>query len=233
MRCNPPASRRRTAAILPTRAIRTLWTSITARASSGARPKPACRVSRAQLAGIFSGVLKDWGQIVNPQGHALATRNARNGQLISSPPGVKPPSDERVYVCRRVPTSGTQAAFEMFFLNQRCTAEIPDFVDSGDTVFQGSTTSDVQSCLNQLDDRNVWAVGILTTESVESLKDDRWRFIKMDGVAPTLLNTFNGRWPFFVEQSYQWRNERSEQPLQGSKLALMAQIGLQLGNPQI
>src|SRR5271166_1413959 len=55
----------------------------------------------------------------------------------------------------------------------------------------------------------------------------------MDGVAPTLLNTYSGRWPFFVEQSYQWRNDRAEQPLQGSKLALMAQIGLQLGNPSI
>ena len=55
----------------------------------------------------------------------------------------------------------------------------------------------------------------------------------MDGIAPTILNTFNGRWPFFVEQSYQWRNERSKEPLQGAKLALMAQIGLQMGNPAI
>ncbi len=60
-----------------------------------------------------------------------------------------------------------------------------------------------------------------------------WRFIKMDGIAPTLLNTYNGRWPFFVEQSYQWRNEHSDQPLQGTKLVLMAQICLQLGNPEI
>jgi hypothetical protein len=189
-------------------------------------------LTRPQIAGIFAGVITDWGQIVNQKGYALAAKDPRTGQ-IASPPGVRPPSDERVYVCRRVNTSGTQAAFEMFFLNQRCTQGVPPFVESGTSVFQGSVTSDVQSCLTQLDQRNVWAVGILTTESVESVKDDRWRFIKMDGVAPTLLNTFNGRWPFFVEQSYQWRNEHSEQPLQGPKLALMAQIGLQLGNPAI
>ena len=189
-------------------------------------------LSRAQLAGIFAGVLTDWGQIVNPQGWPLAAKNSRTGQ-ITSPPGVRPPSDERVYICRRVNTSGTQAAYEMFFLNQRCTPGVPPFVESGDNVFQGSITSDVTSCLTQLDQRNEWAVGILTTENVESIRDDHWRFIKMDGVAPTLLNTFNGRWPFFVEQSYQWRNEHSEQPLQGPKLALMAQIGLQLGNPAI
>lgn len=189
-------------------------------------------LSRAQLAGIFSGVVTTWAQIVNSQGLALAARNPRTAQ-ITSPPGVRPPSDDRAHVCRRVPTSGTQAAFEMFFLNQRCTAGVPPFVDSGDTVFQGSTTSDVENCLARLDERNVWAVGIMTTESVESLEDDHWRFIKMDGFAPTLLNAYSGRWPFFVQQSYQWRNEHSEQPLRGAKLALMAQIGLQLGNPAI
>jgi hypothetical protein len=189
-------------------------------------------LSRAQLAGIFAGVVADWAQIVNPQGYALAAKNAHSGQ-ISSPPGVRAPSDERVFICRRVSTSGTQAAYEMFFLNQRCVPGVRPFLDSGDNIFQGSVTGDVKSCLTQLDQRNVWAVGILTTESVESVSDDHWRFIKMDGVAPTLLNTYNGRWPFFVEQSYQWRNERSDQPLQGPKLALMAQIGMQLGNPAI
>jgi hypothetical protein len=189
-------------------------------------------LSRAQLAGIFAGTITDWGQIVNSKGYSLATKDSGTGKM-SSPPGVHPPSDDRIYICRRVPTSGTQAAYEMFFLNQRCTSGVRPFVDSGSNVFQGSVTGDVKSCLALLDERNVWAVGILTTESVESVKDDRWRFIKMDGVAPTLLNTYNGRWSFFVEQSYQWRNERSEQPLQGPKLALMAQIGLQLGNPAV
>jgi hypothetical protein len=189
-------------------------------------------LARAQIAGIFGGVITNWGQIVNPQGYALAARDSRTGQ-ITSPPGVRPPSDDRPYICRRVNTSGRQAAYEMFFLSQRCTAGVLPFVDSGTNVFQGSVTSDVTSCLTQLDQEDDWAIGVLTTESVESAKDDRWRFIKMDGVAPTLLNTFNGRWPFFVEQSYQWRNERSDQPLRGQKLALMTEIGLQLGNPAI
>lgn len=189
-------------------------------------------LSRAQLSGIFAGAVADWSEIVTSQGFPLASRNPRTRQ-ISGPPGVTPPSDDRVYVCRRVATSGTQAAYEMFFLNRRCTPGVASFVDGGDNVFEGSVTSDVESCLSRLHDRNVWAVGMLTTESVESIKRDYWRFIKMDGVAPTLLNTFNGRWPFFVEQSYQWRGERSEQPLQGPKLALMAQIGLHLGDPAI
>jgi hypothetical protein len=206
--------------------------------AGGARVKrgetEACMPSltRAQLAGVYAGTLKDWGQIVNPQGYPLAARSQPGGH-IAAPPGVRAPSDEHVYICRRVDTSGTQAAYEMFFLNQRCTSGVRPFLASGTNVFQGSVSSDVENCLNQLDQKNVWAVGILSTENVESLKDDRWRFIKMDGVAPTLINTYNGRWPFFVEQSYQWRNEHVEQPLQGLKLVLMAQIGQKLGDPAI
>lgn len=206
--------------------------------SSGTRVKrgesEACMpsLSRAQLSGIFAGKLADWSEIVTAQGFPLASRNPRTGQ-VSAAPGIKAPSDDRVYVCRRVATSGTQAAYEMFFLNRRCTGGVTPFIASGDNVFEGSVTSDVESCLGRLSDRNVWAVGILTTESVEWIGRDKWRFIKMDGVAPTLLNTFNGRWPFFVQQSYQWRGEQSELPLRGPKLALMAQIGQRLGDPAI
>jgi hypothetical protein len=202
------------------------------RVSRGETERCMPSLARAQIAGMFAGVITGWDQIVNLNGYALAAKSEQTGRVVS-PPGVQPPIDDRVYICRRVATSGTQAAYEMFFLNQRCTQDVPSFVDATPNVFSGSVTSDVVSCLTQLDQRNVWAVGILTTESVESVKDDHWRFIKMDGVAPTLLNTYNGRWPFFVEQSYQWRNEHSEQPLKGQKLALMAQIGLQLGNPAI
>ena len=189
-------------------------------------------LSRAQLAGIFSGRLKQWSQIVNPQGYALAVKNAHTGS-ISSPPGVRPPSDDHPFICRRVDTSGTQASYEMFFLNQRCTPGVTPFVGSGDNVYLGSVSSDVPNCLAHLDERNAWAVGILSTENVESLKTDRWRFIKMDGVAPTILNAYNGRWPFFVEQSYQWRGERSSQPLGGSKLGMMARIGEELGDSAV
>jgi hypothetical protein len=189
-------------------------------------------LSRSQLAGIFSGVLTQWSQIVNPQGYALAQRSEPNGP-IKSPPGVRPPSDDKVYVCRRVGTSGTQAAYEMFFLNQRCASGVRPFVEGESHVFLGSVTSDVKACLTNLDDRGMWAVGIMSTDNVESLAQDRWRFLKMDGVAPTLANAFSGRWPLFVEQSYQWRGAHSERPLQGLKLSLMAHLGMQLADVRV
>jgi hypothetical protein len=188
--------------------------------------------TRAQVAGIFAGTLTEWGQVLTPTGYPLASKNPKSGE-VSVPPGLEAPSDNRIYVCRRVDTSGTQASYEMFFLNQRCAAGVHPFVKSGSEIFMGSGTADVKACLNQLDRKKLWAVGIMSTENVASAAEDRWRFVKMDGVAPTLLNTFSGRWPFFVEQSYQWRNEHTERPLTGPKLGLMAQIALQLKNPII
>jgi len=188
--------------------------------------------TRAQVAGIFAGTITHWTQILTPVGYPLATQDPKTGR-VSVPPGLDPPSDDHVYVCRRVDTSGTQASYEMFFLNQRCVPGVHPFVESGQEIFMGSGTADVKVCLNQLDRRKLWAVGIMSTENVASTEEDRWRFVKMDNVAPTLLNTSSGRWPFFVEQSYQWRNERAERPLTGPKLGFMAQIALQLKNPAI
>jgi len=189
-------------------------------------------LSRAQLAGIFSGAITSWAQIVNPDGYPLAAKTQKPGK-IASPPGVRAPNDDRVFVCRRPSTAANQAAYEMFFLNLRCTAGGSAFVEAGENVFKGAVTADVRSCLTQLDQKNLWAVGILTTENVESVPQEHWRFIKMDGIAPTLLNTYNGHWPFFVEQSYQWRNDRTTHPLLGPKLALMVYIGTQLGSPAV
>jgi len=189
-------------------------------------------LTRAQVTGIFAGTLLDWGQVLTPTGYPLASKNPKTGQ-VSAPAGLVAPSDERIYVCRRVDTSGTQASYEMFFLNQRCSAGVHPFIKSGPNVFMGSGTADVKACLNELDQEKRWAVGIMSTENVASSADDRWRFIKMDGVAPTLFNTYSGRWPFFVEQSYQWRSEHSERALAGPKLGFMAQIAFQLKNPMI
>jgi hypothetical protein len=204
----------------------------TTRAKRGETEACMPGLTRAQIAGIFAGTLTTWGEILTPAGYPLASKDPKTGQ-VSAPAGVAAPADDRIYVCRRVDTSGTQKSYEMFFLNQRCATGVRPFAESGEQIFMGSGTADVKSCLYQLDQKKVWAVGIMSTENVASTADDRWRFVKVDGVAPTLLNTFSGRWPFFVEQSYQWRNAGAARPLTGSKLGLMSYIALQLKNPAI
>ena len=187
-------------------------------------------LTRPQLAGIFAGTLHEWDLVVNRDGYAMAAVDPATGR-ITTPPTVMAPADTRVHVCRRVDTSGTQASYEMFFLNQRCTTNAVGFAGAGATVALGTGTSNVKTCLEDRNAKNLWAVGIFSTENVEDTVGGGWRFIKMDRTAPTLLNTFNGRWSFFVEQTIQWRNSRSENPLRGARLKLIEHLSRQAGNP--
>ena len=189
-------------------------------------------LTQPQLAGIFAGAITDWRQILNSEGYPMATIKLESGE-ISVPPTVTKPSDTRVHVCRRVDTSGTQASFEMYFLNQRCSDDVESFVKGSRTVLLGSGTSDVKYCLNYSYSENLWSVGIFSTENVADLNEDKWRFIKINQVSPTLLNTYLGKWTFFIEQTIQWRNENSDNPLEGFKLTLMNYISKQVGNPNV
>lgn len=179
-------------------------------------------LSKGQLSSIFSGGITDWNQLVSGNGTGLP-------DAVSTPP-----SDSQVYVCRRVPTSGTQAAFETYMLRQRCMAGVGSFISGNDggivgsgTANEGSGSGDMIACLNSHDAANRWAVGMLSTEKMEvnsmpAVNDgDVWRFIKINEYAPTLLNVANGKYDFFVEQFIQWRNAASGNALSGLKVTLM------------
>ena len=189
-------------------------------------------LTRPQLAGMFAGTITEWRQILNTYGYPMATTDPNSGEILV-PPTVDEPSDTRVHLCRRVDTSGTQASFEIFFLNQRCVDNVESFVPASRTVALGSGTSDIKYCLNNNHSKGLWSVGIFSTENVADLEKDRWRFIKVDNYAPTLLNTYLGKWAFFIEQTIQWRNDKSAHPLKGLKLQLIDYISQQAGNPQV
>jgi len=199
-------------------------------------------LTRDQLNSIYTGTLTDWGQM-EVKGTATP---------LPAAPGVSPPSDTKVYVVRRVDTSGTQVSFNVFYSGTLCGIKgARSFLvdNSGGvctqpptgTVFAGSKTGDARTCLNTHNTNNRWAVGILSTESVFN-KDpngnplptpDGWRFIKVDDQAPTLFKTATSHYPFFSEQSIQWRNATSPMPLTGLKLKLMTTVATKLGQPPI
>ncbi len=191
-------------------------------------------LSKAELSSIYNGGIVDWSQIVTSNGTDLPSASTT------------PPSDTQVYLCRRVSTSGTQASFEVHMLRQRCVAGVAPMLTGNDggvvgagTVNEGSGTGNVISCLNTHDGANRWAVGLFSTENVESsvaatVNDGNvWRFIKIGGKAPTLLNVTNGDYDFFTEQSVQWRNATSGNALSGLKLTLMNDIKVNAGSPTI
>lgn len=130
-----------------------------------------------------------------------------------------------------LPNSGTQSSAEVFFTGQLCNAANYPFLfynqgtdasgnaiinksDCGGgvnqppslgNVFGGSGGSNVATCLTTHDSGGRGAIGLLGVADQPltfSSSARRFRFIKVDGYAPTLYNVVNGLYHDWVESSY-------------------------------
>lgn len=190
--------------------------------------------------------------------NSLLVDNA--GAAPSAWTGITAPSNYDIYVCRRGTGSGTQRSFQLYFLNSGCTTGAATFVPSSpssnsgtlwvDTthgtqrVFSGTGAEDVLACMNYQQSQNRWAIGVLGTETSYgdptggagngSLREHR--FIKVDGVAPTLLNTSAGRYPYYSEQSINVPNAVSANNIANQpddEEGLVGYLLANLGNPSV
>jgi hypothetical protein len=100
-------------------------------------------------------------------------------------------------------------------------------------VFAGLGTGDVRECLDAHAQFNRWAVGILSTESVGNNGNRKFRFVKVDGAAPTLLNAYIGRWPHVTEQSMQWRRSFDASLSTTPEGAVLSFVATNLGLPRV
>jgi hypothetical protein len=180
-------------------------------------------LSSAQLASIHSGSWADWNQLkVGDKGlYEWVQANA---------PAYLPPVSY-LHTCRRENGSGTQAQSNIKFLHDPCTAAAgatPPAIDvlalglgEGDgypMIHENNTSGSVANCLNELDDGTNaangfdnqwgkrWAVGILSLERSTSASG-KFRFVKIDGVAPTLANVVSGKYKDWVETTMQYWTE--------------------------
>jgi hypothetical protein len=140
------------------------------------------------------------------------------------------------------------------YLRARCEADAPSFLKPNDgsdlssggdasrlvriarpagSVFAGLGTGDVRECLDAHAQFNRWAIGILSTESVGNNGNRKFRFIKVDGAAPTLLNAYLGRWPHVTEQSMQWRRSLDSSLDTTHQGRLLNFIATNLGLPRV
>ncbi len=193
-------------------------------------------LSRAQVASIMQGTIKRWSNFFV------------NGVALTSIASTLP-SDNKVHVCRRVNGSGTQAQMSAKFLNYPCTTganpprSAPGSSFFGPVIVENSGSGDMTQCLNDLNDgtdtsnrvnptlKTAWAVGIQSTEKNADLADN-FRFIKIDGYAPTLANAVRGRYADVVEQTFQWRKSGAL-PLAGDKLNIMDTIATNASKPSV
>lgn len=195
-------------------------------------------LSKAQVTGIYTGTISTWDQ--------LGLTNAADPY-------------NWIWVVRRVQTSGTQTSARVYFLNDPCAPNMAQFAADGDpaiasnplacssvdpfaapapgpygSVYQGSGSQNVVNCLNAHQTNNRWAVGVLSTEFVAgSTGNTGYRFIKVDGAAPTLYNSANGTYQYVMEATLQWRNAASGNPTVGDDLVMAAAMAAGFNNPTV
>ncbi len=157
------------------------------------------------VTGLFSANIKKWDQLSDTSGVKL------NNPLLLTPSGIE------VNICRRVASSGSQKTTEVVFLNNPCAADAALSMPTQDgiNVFEGSGSGNVRACLASRDDENQYAIGLLSTESVPALAD-KYRYVKIDGNAPNLLNTTQSDYKFWATNTLQYNANISGDPLEVS-----------------
>ncbi len=176
-------------------------------------------LTKTQLSGIYTGQITNWSQL---------------GLTVTN---------DSIYVARRVNTSGTQKAYDIYFTGAACTSGAAPFVaanDGGtcgnDTVNEGSGSGNVTACLTTLDGASKGGVGVLSSEFVpvdpvagtQVAGNNAYRFVKINGAAPTLLNAVEGKYDLYVETSYQFRSN-----ITGNELTVLSAIPGKLGDPTV
>jgi hypothetical protein len=171
------------------------------------------------------------------QGLALASETAANVPSLSSSElaavysqnvatadalGIGNTND--IYMVRRVDSSGTEKAAELFFLNQGVNLASSPMsmapINAGDTgkstliscgtnvaaptggpgyVMGGNGTGDVLSCLTAHNSGGRYAIGIASMEKVQF--GAGWRYVRVDGVLPTIANAIRGKYNYWTEQA--------------------------------
>jgi hypothetical protein len=180
-------------------------------------------LSKRQVASFMTGTIKKWNQFVV------------NGTALNTYPGVTAPSSTIVNICRRVNGSGTQAQMNANFLNYPCTPgasaplQAPGSALAGPVINEGSGAGDVDNCLVAANTANKWAIGIQSTEK-NANNAKGYRFVKIDGVAPTIANAANGLYMDWAEQTFQWRTV-APNALTGDKLNLVSTIATNAASP--
>lgn len=212
-------------------------------------------LSREQIASIMTGGINSWAH--------LTVNNGGTATQLTAFPGVTAPSSAKIEICRRSSGSGTQAQFNALFLNAPCSdsavnpvADNTEFTSRqintifGDAdwtligtadgrdgvspslpaVHEGQGSGDVDDCLDRLQANNVWGIGV---SSLERHGVNR-RFIKVNGVAPTLENVAKNNYLDWATGTMQYRTPAAGGPAAGSQtLSILNAIVTETSSPTI
>ena len=188
-------------------------------------------LDKPMLSSIFSGNLGKWDRIYF------------NGQPLTSYGTA--PANAKVYICRRTNGAGNQVMINSNLLNTPCDAgalspALTSNVLAGPVIVQNTTTANQDKCLVDFQSGtnssggnaslvSAWAIGFqaLDKNVNETLG---YRFIKVDGVAPTLSNTAKGRYSLFGESVWTWPKVAGPA---GDTLAILQKLALDSTDPTL
>ena len=149
----------------------------------------------------------------------------------TNPATAAAPSSSTIYFCERGQSSGTQQTAQIFFENQGCAGNVQKFQTPskpGGTcsasgcgwatstygsaaVFAGSGTGDDLSCLEAHDGEGHFAISFAGTDAAwgsNATNTDRadWRFVKLDGVVPSIENAASGKYLYWAQSAGYYPN---------------------------
>lgn len=129
-------------------------------------------------------------------------------------------------LCRRKNGSGTLASARVFFTKEGCAASVKGMLSGADgdatapafpagRIAEYGGTTGVLGCLNLSHSSGRYAIGMASMETKPGsaytgdafwgTDAGNWRYIKIEGYAPTTLNVAQTKYDFMMEATYQYR----------------------------
>lgn len=183
----------------------------------------------AAVKAIADGGMSGWNQVRVTDPDDSAEKGLFDACSNVNAPAAVQPADEKVLWCRRASGSGTLACFNATYLRAPCISgfvppasgtasrdDLQDVIDSvitiGDLGLNGQSYIVVENgssgrlgdCLDKADQIGLFAIGHQATEK-NTGKSDAYRFIRVDGVSPSLAAAQSGEHIHVCETSFQCR----------------------------
>ena len=175
---------------------------------------------------LFTGQVTSWMDVVGPDGTDIY-----NG---ASAAGLPVPASDSVSLCVRTSGSGTRAQFMINFLRTSCldSSVAPYLAEGGEypAVKSNRGSGDMGDCVADFAN-NGWSIGYQSTEKNMDILDN-YRFVKIDGAAPTLQNVATDKYLDWVEQSLQY-NTSAYNAAPAATQAVIDLIAEESGQPSI
>ncbi len=189
-------------------------------------------LTKTQVASLFTGTIKSWSQIKNAAGQGLNTFGvqssdpAQRAYVCRRSPGSGTQTQFNALFLNSGCANGADIPLrdndEFIDLGSsgvyepgnyigtsrlnafRTPTDLKDAVGApaeGPVIHENQGSGDVDGCLNNLQDQTVWAVGVQSTER----GSDKYRFVKIDGVAPTTANVAANKYWDWAGSTLQYR----------------------------